>query len=82
MRQLLDKRASASACLVEGRLGRNHNISEDLGVEVRKGPLAHREGQDVCWPIHPAIAGVELVDARVIDHAHAQVTGLTGEGRE
>jgi hypothetical protein len=82
VRQLFGERVLAGTSLPEGRLGRNHHITQDLWVEMGEGRFTHGEGEHVGGTIDAAIASVQPLHPGIIDDEYAQVTALTGEGRE
>jgi len=82
VRQLIDQRASPGLRLTQSRLRGDHQVAQELWLEVREGPLPHGEGEHIGGSIDAPIPGVQTPDAGVIDHQHAEVTGLLVEGRE
>ncbi len=82
VRQLFAQRMAAGPSLTGGGLGGNYHITQDLWVEIGKGPFAHGKGQHVRGAIDAPIACVQSVHPGVIDDQHAKVTALTFEGRE
>ena len=82
VRQLFGQRMTMGSSLPQSRLSGQYHISQDLGVELGKRPLAHSKSQHICRAIDTTVLRVQPVHPSVIDDQHTKVTVLTVEGRE
>ncbi len=41
-------------------VGRDYNVSQQVGVNLRKRPFPHSKGNDVCWPLTVQIGSIEI----------------------
>jgi hypothetical protein len=60
--------------LALGRLHRNHQISEEMGMKGRKLPFPHREGQDIGRFIPVEVSPIQRLNLEIIDKQEAQLS--------
>jgi len=60
--------------LALGRLNRNHQVSQEMGMKGRELSLPHGEGQDIGRFIPTEVSPIQRLNLEIIDKQEAQLS--------
>ena len=56
-----------------GRWGRDHHITQEVRAHITVIPVAHRKGQYIGRPLHPAVVLIESSDNGIVDNRNTEL---------